>query len=458
VAGEKGILFCKFGWQAVVVMIILTGTILIPTSLPAASLKVNLEFDVQYNYSTNLDGVDPKLLEPTKASYINFLVGGGFNYRLRKIELGAKGDVGYTDYLTAQGKVERLSNIPPSDYNYVRAMANGYIRYIGRLLTVDLTDDIIRTRSLADVYGPQTDALTGRFLFTDNVASVQLRIKPSPKTRLLLKYSYETLEFSQPENPALNFSQPANSFENRGYFRGEYDLDTQNTVFVDTQGGQRIFLIHEIAGISQQLADYNFLVGLLGYKHHFNEHSDIEVEGGAQTRHFFHESNINIKDYTIPMGRITYTLTKPERYKFTALGEYGTNAYGQNLFFDYATGQVTLQYFFTRKFNAEVDGTYTRDVFGAVRNDRTNLWKFDRVDNVYLGRAILAWNAIQKRNEPILTLKAGYQHTTRDSNLNGPSDFVTPPPPNPKLWTSYNTTIDYYFAEVDFLPTLLIGH
>lgn len=451
--GQKGFLFFKLTGRTTVTLMILCGAIAAPLPIRAASLKVNLELDAQYNYSSNIDAVDPSLMTPTKAQYMNLLAGGGINYRLSHVELGAKGNLGYTYYLITTGEVEKVGNIPTWRYDYFRAAASGWARYIGRILTVDLNDDLIRTRNLADVYGPQTDALSERFLYTDNIASLQLRFKLSPKTRLLLKYSYETLEFTKPENPVMYIYQPPNSIENRGYFRGEYDFNSRNTIFLDAQGGERIFLSRTIANTKESYTDYNFYQGLLGYRHRFNERSDVEVAGGAANRHFFHEQNIILMDYANPMARAAYNRSQPDKYNFSVQGEWGTSTFGQDLFFDYINAGLTFKYFFTRKLTAEVLGNYSNDLFRTVRNDRTALWKTDRVDNIYVGRATVAWDLIQKNKETVLGLRAGYEHRVRDSNLDAPSDYKIP-----ILWTSYDTTIDYYFAEVDFLPMILIGH
>jgi hypothetical protein len=424
-----------------------------PFPIQAASLKVNLEFDAQFNYTSNMDAADPSLITPTKAQYMNFLVGGGVNYRLSHVELGAKGNLGYTYYLNLDGDLEKANSTPTWRYDYFRAMAGAWARYIGRILTVDLTDDLVRTRSLSDVYGPQTDALSDRFLFTDNTASLQLRFNLSSKTRLLLRYSYETLEFPKPENPALDFLQPPNSIENRGYIRAEHDFNTRNTIFLDAQGGERIFLTRTIANLNESFADYDFYQALLGYRHRFNERSDIEVAGGAATRHFFHEQNIVLKDYSNPMARVAYHRNQPDKYNLTFQSEWGTSTYGQDLFFDYLNAIFGFKYFINRKFNAAVDGNYSNDLFRSARNDRTAIWKTDRVDNIFVGRATLEWDPILKNNETILALRAGYQHLIRDSNLDSPGDFQ-----NPIFFVSYDTSIDYFFAEVDFLPMILIGH
>ena len=452
--GHKGFLLFMKGWRkAAVLSILLGGLTLAPVRLPAASLKINLEIDALYNSCSNVDAVDPSLTTPTSAQYINALVGGGVNYRRSKVELGVTGIAGYTYYLSATGSMENLRHIPVSDYNYFRILASGWARYISRIVTIDLTDDITRTRSLTDVYGAQTDAMGERFLYTDNLAALQFRFNVSPKVRLLVKYSYDTLDFPRPENPLLVNFQPANSFENRGYFRGEYDFDTKNTVFLDVQAGQRIFLARKTAAFAPQFVDYDSYQAALGYKHRFNERSDFEVMGGAEYRHFFHEINIDLKDYTTPLVHADYNRSRVDKYLLNLAGEWGTSTFGQSLFFDYINASLSLKYYLTHKLFATLEGVYTRDTFSAKNNDRTAIWKTDRVDNIYLGRASLEWDMVQKQHQNVLVLRAGYEHRTRDSNLDSPGDFKIP-----AAFASFDTSIDTYFAEVDFLPMILIGH
>jgi len=433
-------------------LIILTACLIVPSLAPAASVKLNLEFTVSYNVTSNMDGVDPKVMEPTKASYLNFLVGGGVNYKFSKVETGIKGAAGYTYYLTADGKIEDIADAAPQDYSYIRALASAWVRYTGRILTVDLTDDIVRTRSLSDVYGPQTDALGDRYLFTDNVASLQFRFKVRAKTRLLAKYSYEMLVFPKPENEAVQQYQPADSTEHRGYFRAEYDLNTRNTVFFDAQGGQRIFATREISGFETHFVDYNFYQGLLGYRHRFNERNDLEIAGGAYYRDFINEVNLKFEDYTTPLGRVTFNSELAEKYKLNLQGEYGTSTYGQNIFYDYINGTASFKYFFTRKLIAQLDALYNYNTFDRKRNERELLWKEDRVDSIYVGRVLVFWDLIQKNKEPILRTQVGYEHKVRDSNLDSRQDYLIP-----GMWVSYDTTIDYYFVEISFLPMLLVG-
>lgn len=426
-------------------------------SLPAgaASLKLNPQLIVSYNYTDNLDAVDRDQIDPTTAQYINALVGLESVYKRSRVELGSFGNVGYTMYLSADGDVEDAAgnDASASDYNYFRANAAVWGIYAGRVATFELRDTVIRTRSLADKYGTQTDVLNDRFLYTDNVASAQVRFKLSPKTRFLVRYDWEMIIFPKPENDLLITSQPPDSQEHRGFVRGEYDFDSKNMAFLDLQGGQRVFQQREIANVDFEYSDYTFYQGLLGYRHRFDERTSLELGGGAYTRDYYGQDVIELEDFTNPLGRITLLHTVPKKVVFSAQGEYGTSTYGQNLFFDYTNGTLSLKYFFTPKVYFKADGYYNYNYFSRTRNDREMVWTRSRVDNIFAGTAMLHWDVVQKNGETWLGLSGGYTHRTRDSNIDGSEDYVG----NPVIFVSNDTNVNLYFVEVQFIPMILIG-
>lgn len=483
VGSRNGIL--SFGRrQYGVALIVMVLSALIPTSNQAASLKLKPQLYLSYHYNNNVQAVDPLSVDPTAVQYLNALVGLETTYKLSHLELGTKGSLGATYYLDAatNGETANAKNI--RDLTYLRAAAGVWATYTGRILSVDITDDVLRNRSLSDLYGPQTDVISEIYLYTDNLAAIQLRYRPGPKTRVLLKYSFEYIFFSLADNdiftttinPVTGRSLPPNSYEHHGYLRGEYDWNPKNTVFLDVQGGQRIFLSRRVGGVDYPYLDYNFLQGLVGYQHRFNERAEAEISGGGLTRQYFYEefdqppsyfggehglftgqADINPRTSN-PMARAGFSYTIPKKFEFSLKGEYSTSTYGQSIFYDYANGKLKFKYFLTRKIYAELSGAYNYDAFNLEggRLDRNTIyqaiWRHDRYDHIYVGQAGLYWDVILKNNEAWLKVGAGYMHQRRDSNIDQKKDYR-----NPMAFRSLDTDADHAYLEVSFLPMILVG-
>jgi len=479
VGRRKGLLLFRGHRSRVSFLIIILGA-LTPISNQAASLKLNPQLYLSYNYNSNVYAVDPTQVDPTMVQYLNALVGLETTYKTSHFELGTKGSLGTTYYLDASTNGHIATAKDLGNLGYLRAAAGVWATYNGRILSVDITDDILRTRSLSDLYGPQTDVISEIYLFTDNLAAIQFRYHPSPKTRVLLKYSYEYLLFTKADNDIFTVTVtpvttgillPPDSYEHRGFLRGEYDLNPRNTVSLDTQAGERIFLRREVNDVDFPYLDYNFLQGLLGYKHRFNERAEAEISAGGHLRQYFYEesdyppsffggrhglasghADINPRNSN-PVARASFSYTIPKKIELSLRGEYAASTYGQSIFYDYVSGKLQLKYFLTRKIYAELNGSYNYDAFDLERNVAyRDVWRHDRSDHIYVGQAGLYWDVILKNEEAWLKVGAGYMHQRRDSNIDKEKDYW-----DPAFFRSLDTDVDHAYAEVSFLPMILVG-
>jgi len=478
VGRRKGLLLFRGHRSRVAFLIIILGA-LMPISNQAASLKLNPQLYLSYHYNNNVAGVDSLHTDPTVVQSLDALVGLETTYKTSHLELGTKGSLGTTYYLDANTNRHIATAKDLGNLSYLRAAAGVWATYNGRILSVDITDDILRTRSLSDLYGPQTDVISEIYLFTDNQAAIQFRYHPSPKTRVLLKYSYEYLFFAKADNdiftvaitPVTGILLPPDSYEHRGFLRGEYDLNPRNTVSLDTQAGERIFLRRKVANVAYPYLDYNFLQGLLGYQHRFNERAEAEISAGGHLRQYFYEesdyppsffgghhglasghADINPRNSN-PVGRASFSYAIPKKFILSLSGEYSSSTYGQSIFYDYASGKLVLKYYLTRKIHAELNGSYNYDVFDLGRNvEYQTVWRHDRCDHIYVGQAGLYWDVILKNDEAWLKLGAGYMHQRRDSNIDKEKDYW-----DPAFFRSLDTDVDHAYAEVSFLPMILVG-
>jgi hypothetical protein len=435
--------------------------------LKAAGTEITPKLFIKYNYNSNIDAIDEEEtgLEPTEHSWVDYLLGIEAKAKQSNTEEGVEGNLGYAQYVGSEGDLEDVGDVRANKYDFFKAQGKGWFTYRGRRFTLEIIDNIVRTRSLEDLYGYETSVISTRYLYTDNTASVQVRFQPSSKTRALVKGSYETLFFDEVENDALKYSEPANSTEIRGYAKFEYDFTPKTTGFVDFQGGQRIFderryvTAVDANGIPTaynevDTADYNFYQGVLGVSLRFSERTQLKVSGGAHNKVFFDEGQFDMEDYTVPFARINFIQQQANRYRLDLIGEAGTSTYGQDLFFDYYSGSAKFRYYFLKGLYVNVYGTYKQDVFDVEINDREFMWEDDRVDDLIVYGAELDWKIFQKNNNTWLALQLLYRHRTRISNIVDQNDYA---PGFPGPYNSYNTEIDYYGAQIQFMPTLLIG-
>gem|GEM_PF-1271720 len=439
--------------------------------LKAQSLEITPKLYIKYNQNDNIDAVDVDDNEdPTRQAWMDYMLGIESKAKQVDTEEGLDVSLGYAQYIDSKGDIEDLADISTAKYNYFSINGGAWFMYTGRNVTLEILDDIIRTRSVEELFGPGTSALGNRYLYTDNIASLQLRFKLGSKSRMLLRYSYEIMTFDKPENELLEERKPSDSSGHLGYARMEYDFSPKTTGFIDFQGGQRLFeerLVvtdYDTATVPPTIratkdvktADYTYYQGLLGARYRFSDRTSMSVSAGAHTKSFFNEGDyIDLENYTLPIGRITFTQLEENRYRMDLIGDAGTSVYGMDMFFNYYSGAAKFRYYFYRRMSLEVSGNYRQDIFDLEVNDRENLWEHDRVDNLLYYGATFNWDLVQKRNRTWFAIELLYKHRSRDSNITDEDDYVTATFGGP--YVSYNTEIDYYGAQVVFMPSILIG-
>jgi hypothetical protein len=435
--------------------------------LKAQSAEITPKLSIRYNQNDNIDAIDlDSDVDPTTQAWIDYLLGIEGKAKQVDTEEGLEVSLGYAQYVDSEGDYEDLADISNSKYNYFTIIGGAWFMYTGRNVTLEILDDIVRTRSLEELFGPGTSALSNRYLYTDNIASLQLRFQVSPKSRALLRYSYETTVFDTPENELLEYSKPSDSTGHLGYARMEYDFSPKTTGFIDLQGGQRLFeerLVPAVydpvtllptVTVDVKTADYTYYQGVLGAKYSFNERTSLSVSAGAHTKSFFNEGIFDLEDYTVPAGRITFTQLEQNRYRLDLIGETSSSIYGMDMFFNYYSGIAKFRYYFYRKMSVEVQGSYRQDTFDLEINDREDLWDHDRVDHLLYYGATFNWALLEKNNRIWLGIELFYNHRSRDSNITDQDDYVATYGGFP---ISYDTSIDYFGAQVQFMPSILIG-
>ncbi len=425
----------------------------------AASAKFVPKLFVGYNYNDNVWGTDPEFVDPITMQWIDYLVGLDANYKSQYYSFTLGGSAGYSQYIDASTSLKDVLDINLARFNYYNLALNSGFQYLRPNFTFDLADEIKRSRKISDIFQTQISELSDIYLYTDNVASAQVRFRVNQPLSFLFRYEYETIIFETPESDLVPTN--ANVTRNSGFAKIAYQFNPKAILTLDLQGGQWRYgdvIYKDPSGddIRLAVADFNYYQALLGILYKITPRTSIQVSGGAEQREYFGEpEGRDLRDSLLPIGRISFTSEQAYHHRLFAGAEYAQSMYGQNLFFTYWQGNAAFTYYFGKTLYATVTGIYKQDTFSRKALDLENIWKDDRQDTIYIGKAELCWDALKKYDTPYLSFVLDYQYDFRDSNIDGQvSDYVDN---YPGVIYSYATEINTVLLQVRFSPTILIG-
>lgn len=507
ISKSKDIIMVKVYTAILVAVVCALGFLAGTTDSHAAVIKALPRINIKYLYHDNIFADDPDHIageDKSSATSMNYQAGLALIYSEGHSSFEVDGDAGYRQYLTMSGRaIDHGEDI--EDYNFLTLAASVQYRYAGSAFILVLTDRARQSRNLGDVFGESTEAIGDWSLYLHNVASAQLTISPMRRTRLLLGYSYESLNFTEPESSVVQ--KPPDSPEQRGIVRLEHDITSKTTGVVDVQGANRIFeeIKDPATGATEKPANYNLLQGMVGIKHKVSTKTRIEIMGGYATRDFYDISDTrlplslyiaaqnrwvpyrnadlmyDLEDMGDPIGRAAFSTGIPHRYSFVLSGTKGFSTYGQNIFFSYTSGRATFDYFFTPKLSAGIEGSFNQAVYDREKNGREWTWDEDKIDDIYGAGAHLTYDILQKGGKGTLTLRAGYSYLNRDSSIDEWKDYADsrvdgyatwyqalyPAAPwstvmanvheNPTLFRSYDAVVNTFYVQFIMLPTIVVG-
>lgn len=444
-------------------------------SARAGILEATPKLRIGVYYNDNLYANDPDEIAPANpgdnddlasATYINYLVGIMFRYQEQRSTFQISGYAGYSQYLSLDGWVTDQSDDNPADYDFFNANVNLLYRYSTSRVIFEIDDTIRASRDLRDVFGEGTDAIGFWSLYLDNQLGVSFKFKPSGKSRLLVRYTYDMLDFSDPENDQIT---PPGSDEHRGIVRSEYDFTGKTTGILDAQYAQRTYDDFD----DLTVAAYTLWQVMAGIRYRFDGKTYMEALGGYASRTFddlpdrrlpsppYASADLlyDLEDYGSPLGRITLVSGLPGTYEFVVSGDYGVSTYGTNLYFDYWIARANFKYYFSPKFYFAANGSYSQSTYDIENNSREWLWDDkDRIDLLTNAGALFHWDIFQKNGEGTLSLEAGYSFRSRDSNIDDLDDY------NPiytglvgNSFESHDAVVNIFYVQFQMLPTILIG-
>jgi len=464
---------------------IMTGTVLVAMvlisggQLNAATLEATPDISIKYNYNDNLYANDPEELKTTAAndnedlvtaSYIDYLVGLTLAYRSGRNSFSVNGEAGYEQFVSITGWVEDAKD-QARDYNFIALRATVGYNYVDPKFTLSITDTARQTRDLQEVFGEGTDALGYWSLYLNNIATVGVKTQFSTKLKTLFQYSYQSLTFATPEN---DVTMPADSFENRGYFRSEYSFTGKTQGIVDLQAASSNF--GTVNG--NKSADYTLLQGMAGIRYIFTPRVNLTVLGGWAQRDFSDLSEqrlsaawpapwagaklYDLENMSDPVGRVSLVLTSPAKNTLDFTAQQGISTYGQNLFFNYTLYMVNAGYNITPDLRTQVLVQYRQSVYDVEKNGREWLWRDDRQDNTTYVNAMIHWDILKKRNRGTLMLELGGTYQNRDSNIDNARDYSQVYRSTILLGSgvpadSHDAVVTTYYVRLQIVPTLLFG-
>ena len=458
---------------------------LVPDLASAGTLKATPRVKIKYTYNDNfyaddLDQLDDLDRDPATASYLTYLVGLQLDYYEGRHTFSVRGDAGYEQWISLDGYVTDLKDDDPNEYSAMSLAATAEYMYVGNAFTFELGDDIRISRDLGEVFGAGTDAVGYWSLYTNNTIRAGVRFRPSGKSNILLRYSYNTLTFEDPEN---DIRKPADSFQHDITARGEYNFSTKTVGIIDLKAIMATF--EEVD--NRKNANYDLYMAMAGIRYHFSSYTYVQVLGGGAWRTFDDLSDqtlplawpapyggmemYDLEDTTDWIADVKFYTARSQNYTLTIHGQKGVSTYGQNMFFDYVSGSADFLYYFSPKVSAGVVGGYRQVTYDIDENGRDWLWDdMDRVDNIMHGTARVRWDIFQKGGQGTLTLEGGYSYMQRDSNVDDPEDY------NPVYASflplidtdgdlvgdylyapSFDTVTNIYYVQVTVLPSILIG-
>ena len=241
-----------------------------------------------------------------------------------------------------------------------------------------------------------------------------------------------------------------------------YKLNPKSDIGLDLEGAERLYqetVIRDKSGFErkQKLSSYYYYQPLIDFDYKFNPKSSLMVAAGMQSRYFIDQpkNGPELKNYTIPIFRIGYNQGQPYQYMWNVGAEYSTNTYGQDLYFKYLQASTNFTYYISKSLSVNANFSYGQDTYSKSQLDLSNVWKHDRLDNIYIAGAGVNWDMLQKASTPYLTIKVIYNYLNRASNIDGSvDDYVTG---YPGQFISYNTYVNAINVQVLFNPTVLIG-
>ncbi len=438
----------------------------------AGTLEMTPRISVKYNYNDNmygqdLDELDAANMDPVSASYLDYLVGITFVYQDGRSRISVGGDAGYEQFISMDGWVmdSDTANVNVSDYDFFTISGNVIYSYSGRNVMFSLRDEITQTRSLEKVFGENTDAIGYWSLYTNNLASASVKFNPMGKVRTLLEYQYATLIFSDPE--AENVSRPSDSYSHNGIVRNEIDFTGKTTGIIDAQYSTNV--IEEVDNVDY--VDFDRIQAMIGLRYKIDSNSSIEVLGGYGWRNYSDVTPIplpapwpagttrnDIEDMADPLASLLYQYTLSKKVEISLRGTQGISTYGQDLFFVYTSGNGRVTYFVTPKINLQFIADYRQATYDMEKNNKEWMWDEDRIDRNTRLEAIAHYDILQKGGQGTLSIEGGYRYQLRDSNLDSPEAYndiyASIPGANVQ---SYDSTINYFYFQVQVLPTILIG-
>jgi len=423
----------------------------------ALSARFTPKLLLTYHYNDNVDAVDPDVTDPTEMQWLDWLVGLEGSLKQRTVSFTLGGWAGYSQYIDSQGDLEELADIRVAKYNYYNLNLKGAFQYVSPAITVDVEDNLKRNRNISELLGEQVSEFSERPLYTSNEASVQLRFRTSRPFNGLVRYTYQTLVFDEPENPYM--SRPADFYAHIGYISFGYKFNPRFNLGLHLEGGERVYGTTEIPDASGnitevEVADYDYYQGLVNFSYKFSPRTSISLAGGAQGRMYFGESPRALEDQTVPLIRIKFSQSQSYRYSLNLDGEYSYSIYGHNLYFQYWQVGTGFKYYFAKPLYAGVSYHYKQDLYDRSSLDMENVWVDDRLDALHLASASLVWEALKKHNVPYLTFSLEYKYRLRDSNIDEAGDYQATYAGKRSF---YDTEINAIYFQLTFNPSILIG-
>jgi len=426
-------------------------------AVKAASAKFTPSLLVGYQWDDNVGAVDPDQVDPITMQWVNYLVGLEGSVYDKNTSLTLGGWLGYSHYVNSNEDLKDLIDIPLSDFSYFNVNLKGEFQHVTPSAAFNVSDEVKRSRRFSDIFTYTNSDFSDFYLYTDNLASVQVRFRTRSPLNFLFKYTYESTVFDEPEGDVV--SRPGSSYAQTGYAKTNYRLSSKVDVSLELQGGQRVYedtIIIDGSGDESRVkvSDYNFYQGFLELGYKFNARSSVSAAAGAHHRHFFNEGDRELKDYTIPIGRITYNLAGKNKNSLAVGAETGSNTYGLDNYFDYWQASAELTYYISKPIFLSTNFVYKQDYYNRDRLNLEDVWAHNRLDNIYIADAAVNLDLLRRRETPYLSLSVRYEHLVRDSNIDHASDYESGYTGGS---TSYDTQVNQISVQLKFNPTILIG-
>jgi len=426
----------------------------------AASARFTPTVNLGYHYNDNIRATDSEMVEPIAAQWLDYLLGLDTSVKSRSFSATLNGSAGYSQYVTSSDDLEKLTDYRSYNLNYVNLALEGGLQYLTSSQAFELNDRVTRSRDFSEIFGIQNSDFSDFQLYTHNVASAQWRFRTRSPFNGLFRYDYETIIFDKPTGDLV--SEPPDSYAHKGYAKFTYRAGPKSEIGLDLQGGERVYgdAVFRSAGGFERVADivdYDYYQAMIVFNYKISPSASLSGGGGALYRTFFGqpEAGPELKDYLLPIVNIAYRQGVKYRYELGLSGEYGANTYGLNSYFSYIQGGASLKYYLGRALCLNANLIYKNDAYDKENLDVGDVWKNDRVDNLYLGLVGLTWEVLRRAETPYLSLSAQYQYMQRDSNIDGEiSDFL---PGSTPLLASYDTTVNMAIVSLIFNPTVAIG-